>query len=138
MFAYVVQAWLPMCVCLSRPPDAFFQCLTGAAPFLFFRLIFPQVEQPRVFKGNVTTACINLGMMSFAMLTLYLSKRDQRRARKRRASAVPSEASDDYVAEDETHVDIKKAKTQAHASDDVSEVPVPTLTSEFRCAASIA
>ncbi|KAM5539259.1 hypothetical protein V8D89_007132 [Ganoderma adspersum] len=114
MFAYVVQAWLPI-------------------------LIFPQVEQPRVFKGNVTTAGINFGMMCFAMLTLYLSKRDQRRERKLRASTVPSEASDDYVAEDETHTDIKKVKTQAHASEtDVSEVPVPTLTSEFRCAASIA
>ena len=77
--------------------------------------------------------------MCFAMLTLYLSKRDQRRERKARASTVPSEASDDYVAEDETHVDIKKVKTHAHASEtDVSEVPVPTLTSEFRCAASIA
>ncbi|PIL35309.1 MFS general substrate transporter [Ganoderma sinense ZZ0214-1] len=116
MFAYVVQAWLPI-------------------------LIFPQVEQPRVFKGNVTTACINFSMMCFAMLTLYLSKRDQRRERKLRASTVPSESSDDYVAEDETHMDIKEAnvKTQARASEtDVSEVPVPTLTSEFRCAASIA
>ena len=122
-----------------------------------------------MFKGNVTTAGINFGMSAyppfiiecstvaaadhppplprthylvcFAMLTLYLSKRDQRRARKLRASTVPSEASDDYVAEDETHVDIKKAKIQTHASEtdvDVSEVPVPTLTSEFRCAASIA
>ncbi|KAH9913574.1 major facilitator superfamily domain-containing protein [Epithele typhae] len=54
MWAYVVQAWLPI-------------------------LIFPQVEQPRVLKGNITTAAINFGMMLFAMLTLYLSRRDQRK-----------------------------------------------------------
>nr|VWP00249.1 Trihydroxynaphthalene reductase (EC (T3HN reductase) [Ganoderma boninense] len=109
MFAYVVQAWLPI-------------------------LIFPQVEQPKVFKGNVTTACINFSMMSFAMLTLFLSKRDQRRARKLLAGTsrtVPSGTSD------ETDADVKeaKAKTQdhGHASKtdvdvDVSEVPVSTLT----------
>ncbi len=77
------------------------------------------------------------------MATLYLSKRDQRRERKLRTSTVPSEVSEDYVAEDETHVDIKKGKSQAHAhaaeSDiDLTEVPVPTLTSEFRCASSVA
>ncbi|KAI5832240.1 MFS general substrate transporter [Schizophyllum commune Tattone D] len=54
-FAYVFQAWLPI-------------------------LLIPQVEQPRVLKGNIGTACINFGMMSFAMLTLYLSRRDEKRA----------------------------------------------------------
>ncbi|KAI1797076.1 MFS general substrate transporter [Ganoderma leucocontextum] len=119
MFAYVVQAWLPI-------------------------LIFPQVEQPRVFKGNVATACINFCMMCFAMATLYLSKRDERKERKLRASPVPSEVSEeDYVPEDETEdTDIKKVKTQLHASNssatDITQVPVPTLTSEFRCVSSVA
>ncbi|TRM65269.1 major facilitator superfamily domain-containing protein [Schizophyllum amplum] len=53
-FAYVFQAWLPI-------------------------VIIPQVEQPRVLKGNITTACIMVGMMAFAMLTLYFSRRDDRR-----------------------------------------------------------
>ena len=76
------------------------------------------------------------------MATLYLSKRDQRRAQKLRASTVPSEVSEleDYVAEDETHVDVKKARTrvQVQASEsesgtDATEIPMPALTSEPRC-----
>ncbi|VDC07710.1 unnamed protein product [Peniophora sp. CBMAI 1063] len=57
MWAYVFQAWLPI-------------------------VIFPQVEQPVVHKGNVATACINAGMMSFAMLTLFMQKREERRKAK--------------------------------------------------------
>jgi len=53
-FAYVFQAWLPI-------------------------VIFPQVEQPRVFKGNVTTAGISFGMICFALATLYLQKWDERK-----------------------------------------------------------
>ncbi|KAI0715821.1 MFS general substrate transporter [Cerioporus squamosus] len=107
MWAYVVQAWLPI-------------------------VIFPQVEQPRVFKGNVATACINFGMMSFAMLTLYLSRRDQRRAAKGRVSTAPSEASEDIALEDEDP-DIKKSK-----SVQITEVvDVPTLASEYRCATTL-
>ncbi|KAJ7581161.1 MFS general substrate transporter [Mycena floridula] len=53
-FAYTVQAWLPI-------------------------LIFPQVEQPRVFKGNVATACISFGMICAALATLYFQTRDERR-----------------------------------------------------------
>jgi len=53
-FAYVVQTWLPI-------------------------VIFPQEEQPRVFKGNVATAGINFAMMCTALLILYLSRRDARR-----------------------------------------------------------
>ena len=80
------------------------------------------------------------------MATLYLSKRDQRREQKLRAGAstVPSEVSEleDYVAEDETHADIKKAKTRVTTSEsdvdtDVTEVPLPTLTLEFRCVSRI-
>ncbi|KAI0309610.1 MFS general substrate transporter [Amylostereum chailletii] len=68
MWAYVIQAWLPM------------QDLTP----LYLSVIFPQVEQPRVFRGNVTTACINVAMMCFAMITLYFSRRDERRAGKQK------------------------------------------------------
>ena len=68
-----------------------------------------------VFKGNVATAGINssmstcwnqhLGVFSltgmpsvcFAMATLYLSKRDQRRERNLRASTVLSEVSEEVV-----------------------------------------
>uniref|UniRef100_A0A0W0GCK8 Putative MFS general substrate transporter n=1 Tax=Moniliophthora roreri TaxID=221103 RepID=A0A0W0GCK8_MONRR len=55
--AYCFQAWLPI-------------------------VLFPQVEQPRVFKGNLASAGIIFGMMSFAMATLYFQKRDERRAKK--------------------------------------------------------
>jgi len=55
MWAYVMQAWLPI-------------------------VIFPQVEQPRVLKGNIASACINFSMMSFALLTYFLQRRDERRA----------------------------------------------------------
>ncbi|KAF9650416.1 MFS general substrate transporter [Thelephora ganbajun] len=63
-FAYVFQAWLPI-------------------------VIFPQVEQPRrvleVFKGNVATAGISFAMICFALATLYLQKRDERRGLNRSA-----------------------------------------------------
>ena len=70
----------------------------------------------------------------FAMATLYLSKRDQRRERKLRASTVLSEVSEEYVLEDEADVDVKKAKRQGSeaGSTEVTEVPVPTLISEAR------
>ncbi|KAI9507764.1 MFS general substrate transporter, partial [Russula earlei] len=55
MWAYVFQAWLPI-------------------------VIFPQVEQPRVFKGNVTTACINFSMIVMALTILYFQRRDQHHA----------------------------------------------------------
>ncbi|KAK0194100.1 MFS general substrate transporter [Armillaria mellea] len=38
------------------------------------------VQQPRVFKGNVTTACINFGMICAALATLYFQNRDAKRA----------------------------------------------------------
>ncbi|KIY50682.1 MFS general substrate transporter [Fistulina hepatica ATCC 64428] len=52
--AYSVQAWLPI-------------------------LIVPQVDQPTVFVGNVTTAGIMVGLMFFALLTAYLERRDKLR-----------------------------------------------------------
>ncbi|KAH7879195.1 MFS general substrate transporter [Lentinula edodes] len=56
MWAYVMQAWLPI-------------------------VLFPQVEQPRVLKGNIATAGINFGMMFFAFLTYLLQRRDAHRQR---------------------------------------------------------
>ncbi|KZT19853.1 MFS general substrate transporter [Neolentinus lepideus HHB14362 ss-1] len=56
-FAYVFQAWLPI-------------------------VLFPQVEQPRVQKGTIATIFINFGMICFALLTMVLQKRDERRNRK--------------------------------------------------------
>ena len=105
-----------------------------------------------MFKGNVATAGINFSMSTcwnqhpgvfsltdmpsvrFAMATLYLSKRDQRRERKLRASTVLSEVSEEYVLEDEADADVKKAKRQGSeaVSMEVTEVPVPTLISEAR------
>ncbi|KAH9885787.1 MFS general substrate transporter [Cubamyces lactineus] len=102
MFAYVVQAWLPI-------------------------VIFPQVEQPRVFKGNVATACINFSMMVFAMATYLLSRRDERRARKLRPSTPTSDVSEDIILEDEPDGDIKKVKGGVQVSEAPLEVEVPTL-----------
>ncbi|KAF5378047.1 hypothetical protein D9757_011514 [Collybiopsis confluens] len=53
-------------------------------------VIFPQVEQPRVLKGNIATACINLLMMIFALLTYSLQLRDERRAKIGREHGGPS------------------------------------------------
>lgn len=55
--SYVFQAWLPI-------------------------VIFPQVQQPRVFVGNITTTCINFAMIIAAFITLFLQRRDERRAAK--------------------------------------------------------
>lgn len=76
MFAYVTQAWLPI-------------------------VIFPQVEQPRVFKGNVATACINFSMICTSMIVLFLQRRDERRvAQDGAASDVYEDADDAGSAED--------------------------------------
>ncbi|KAK0494216.1 MFS general substrate transporter [Armillaria luteobubalina] len=57
-FAYVFEAWLPI-------------------------VIFPQVDQPRVFVGNVTTIFITAAMIVAAVATLYFQNRDLRRAREK-------------------------------------------------------
>ncbi|PCH39357.1 MFS general substrate transporter [Wolfiporia cocos MD-104 SS10] len=54
-FAYVIQTWLPI-------------------------VLFPQVEQPRVFKGNVASAGISFAMICTALTILALQRRDARRA----------------------------------------------------------
>ncbi|KAK0476208.1 MFS general substrate transporter [Armillaria novae-zelandiae] len=46
-------------------------------------VIFPQVDQPRVFVGNVTTIFITLAMIFAALATLYFQNRDLRRAREK-------------------------------------------------------
>lgn len=44
-------------------------------------LLFKQTEQPTVFKGNVATS-VAAGLLNvFIFLILYLSKRDERRAK---------------------------------------------------------
>ena len=68
------------------------------------------------------------------MLTLYLSRRDQRRAAKHLTSISPSELSEEMVLEDESVVDLKKSKPA-----DVTEVSnVPVLASEYRRATVLA
>ncbi|EPT05466.1 hypothetical protein FOMPIDRAFT_1044801 [Fomitopsis schrenkii] len=52
-FANVIQTWFPT-------------------------VLFPQVEQPRVLKGNVATACVNFAMVCTALTVLCLSRRDAR------------------------------------------------------------
>ncbi|KAI0090926.1 MFS general substrate transporter [Irpex rosettiformis] len=64
-FAYVMQAWLPI-------------------------VIFPQVEQPRVHKGNITTACLDAGLIITCLTVLFMSKRDERRAKVLQLASDPS------------------------------------------------
>ncbi|KAH9924098.1 MFS general substrate transporter [Amylocystis lapponica] len=70
-FAYVMQAWLPI-------------------------VIFPQVEQPRVFKGTVATAGINFAMVWTAITVRLLQRRDERRAA---AELLQESASDEAVSD---------------------------------------
>lgn len=62
-FAYVFQAWLPI-------------------------VIFPQVEQPRVLKGNIATACIDFGLICVCLAVLFMQNRDERKAREAGADAL--------------------------------------------------
>ncbi|KZT02257.1 MFS general substrate transporter [Laetiporus sulphureus 93-53] len=77
-FAYVVQTWFPT-------------------------VLFPQVEQPRVLKGNIATACVNFAMVCTALLVLFLSRRDAKRAA---AREIQSETDDGK--EDDENVKIDK------------------------------
>ncbi|KAJ3784988.1 MFS general substrate transporter [Lentinula aff. detonsa] len=67
MWAYVMQAWLPI-------------------------VLFPQVEQPQVRKGTIATACFNLGMMFFAFLTFLLQRRDDSRRQRNLENIARTEA----------------------------------------------
>ncbi|KAI9441913.1 MFS general substrate transporter [Lactarius indigo] len=87
MFAYVFQAWLPI-------------------------VIFPQVQQPRVFLGNVTTACINFSMIIAALTTLSFQRRDQRRA-------ATSEIRTPSGVTDDGHENIKSIDTKRRAEEGV-------------------
>ncbi|TCD64346.1 hypothetical protein EIP91_004215 [Steccherinum ochraceum] len=69
-FAYVIQAWLPI-------------------------VLFPQIEQPRVFRGNVANAVIDLALVGVAFTGMFLQRRDQRRAEKLRALEQSSIASNE-------------------------------------------
>ncbi|KAI0741232.1 MFS general substrate transporter [Irpex lacteus] len=85
-FAYVMQAWLPI-------------------------VIFPQVEQPRVHKGNVTTACLDAGLIVTCLAVLYMSKRDERRERRLQLASDPS-----------VELGLEEDDIKAKLSDDVVEV----------------
>ncbi|KAH9014762.1 MFS general substrate transporter [Lactarius pseudohatsudake] len=87
MFAYVFQAWLPI-------------------------VIFPQVQQPRVFVGNITTACINFSMIIAALTTLSFQRRDQRRA-------AISETRTPGDVTDDGHESIKSIGTKRRAEEGV-------------------
>ncbi|KZT67908.1 MFS general substrate transporter [Daedalea quercina L-15889] len=72
-FAYVVQTWFPI-------------------------VLFPQVEQPRVFKGNIATAVVNFAMICTAFTVLALSRRDAHR----KAQGVQTDsAASDHASSDE-------------------------------------
>ncbi|GJE89809.1 MFS general substrate transporter [Phanerochaete sordida] len=79
-FAYVFQAWLPI-------------------------VIFPQVEQPRVLKGNIATACIDFGLICVCLAVLFMQKRDERKARTAQANIL--DVSDGSVEELGDDVDSK-------------------------------
>ncbi|KAH8092630.1 MFS general substrate transporter [Cristinia sonorae] len=91
-FAYVFQAWLPI-------------------------VIFPQVEQPRVFKGNVTNAGIDFALVCVAFLALYLQTRDEKRAAALRAN-------DD----DQSIVSRDNGSSEPRKSDDVYKGEVGSVT----------
>jgi len=79
-FSYVIQAWLPI-------------------------VITPQVQQPRVFVGNIATACINFLMIIAALTTLSFQRRDQRRA----AMRTPRDIRDDgHASESIKSIDMEK------------------------------
>ncbi|EKM58676.1 uncharacterized protein PHACADRAFT_207467 [Phanerochaete carnosa HHB-10118-sp] len=87
-FAYVFQAWLPI-------------------------VIFPQVEQPRVLKGNIATACIDFGLISVCLAVLFMQKRDERRARAAQvadaltvADQSMEELNDDIDAKDDAKINV--------------------------------
>jgi len=83
-FAYVFQAWLPI-------------------------VIFPQVEQPRVLKGNIATAAIAFSMVCVAIATMYLQRRDERRTGPFELSATDSiSSSGDLGAIKKVDVDVRE------------------------------
>ncbi|KAL6301177.1 major facilitator superfamily domain-containing protein [Sparassis latifolia] len=90
MFAYVMQAWLPI-------------------------VIFPQVEQPRVFKGTVASACLNFCMICTAMVVFFLQRHDERKAALLNPDAELSgddAASTSDDAEDTDNKDLKSAREE--------------------------
>ncbi|THH29480.1 hypothetical protein EUX98_g4709 [Antrodiella citrinella] len=87
-FAYVVQAWLPI-------------------------VIFPQIKQPKVFKGNVTNAAIDFALVCAAFLALFLQTRDRKAAAFRRAeheSDHPPDLKSEDVYKGDVEVDAVEAE----------------------------
>lgn len=65
--AFSFNAWLPR--------------ESAVYPLLTVVIFFKQTEQPAVFKGNVAVSVASGLLSIFILLILYLSRRDERRAR---------------------------------------------------------
>ncbi|KAJ3557664.1 hypothetical protein NM688_g1349 [Phlebia brevispora] len=75
-FAYVFQAWLPI-------------------------VIFPQVEQPLVRKGNIATAGIDFGLICVCLMVLFMQKRDERKAAALQSDTSETESNEGQVDDDD-------------------------------------
>ena len=75
--------------------------------------------------------------VSFAMATLYLSRRDQRRAKERRQSTTGSDTSVADVITLDEEADALDTKKRKGPDAEGVEVPSLTLTSELRCATTL-
>ncbi|PBK69439.1 MFS general substrate transporter [Armillaria solidipes] len=82
----IVLAWTNELTGSDSEKRAFVVATCSSFAYVFEVLpsvIFPQVDQPRVFVGNVTTIFITLVMIFAALATLYFQNRDLRRAREK-------------------------------------------------------
>ena len=61
------------------------------------------------------------------MTTYFLSRRDERRARKLRVGTPASDVSEEIVLEDEPDADIKKTKDGLQVAEAPLEIEVPSL-----------
>jgi hypothetical protein len=68
-------------------------------------VLFPQVEQPRVFKGNLATIGIAAGIVVFALLTLFLQTRDEKIAHATKKNLMGDNDSKDSVSKSAGSID---------------------------------
>ncbi|KAL4249324.1 MFS transporter superfamily protein [Abortiporus biennis] len=85
-FAYVFQAWLPI-------------------------VIFPQVEQPRVLKGNIATACIDFSLVCVTIVAIFLQRRDDRKGKTTRSSSIVSTDDDLDTSTKKVDVTLRDGET---------------------------
>lgn len=76
-------------------------------------MLFPQVEQPRVRKGNLGTIGISAGIIVFALLTLFMQTRDEKIAAVRRSPPPEDDESNHSVRKSVGSVDIAISSTLA-------------------------